>query len=163
MSLSSSRAVGILFAAFILATGWLVTDYMPPPWPCDYGALARHPKARALVSAAQAACAGDAGTAELDLDRVWPDGWRRVHLFGPYHGNHEVLFRLGLEPAIMACTRSHNADEWTQAVVERADGRLAYFDLPSHLLAGPPRALAAGAGRIVVTCAAAPRPAHPPP
>lgn len=150
--MSSNRLNAWLVGAFVIAVAWLASDHMPPPWPCRYDELDRHPLALALMTAARAACMEHSGQAEVDLDTIWRGDWSRLHFFRPYHGNHDVIARVGPELEIMACTRSRNADEWTQAVVESRSGRLHFFDLPTHLLDDPPPLLERGHARLGVRC-----------
>jgi hypothetical protein len=105
-----------------------------------------------LVQAAQAACAGSPLDSEttVDLRTVWTDDSKRLVLLRPYHGNREVLQRVGLHPAVMACTRSRIADEWTQGVLLGAEGVIDFFDLSSYLLDEYPASIDRGGAIVLI-------------
>lgn len=147
-----------LVALWVVLIGALILLLTPPPWPCDWDAILAHPRARELDRAALEACetaAGD-GYVTIDLRAVWPGPWERLELLGPYHGNLAVLTRVGPSFAVMACTRSRVADEWTQAVLVGSQGPLAWFDVSSAGLDGPNATIARAAPHLRLRCAAFP-------
>ena len=129
-------------AAIALVFAWMAAEFLPVPWNCDTPAVsassdgernphAIRPQAAALNQAILAACRAGTPTVEIDLSRLWAEPWSRLELFFPYHGNFEVIRRIGFDPEVMACTRSRFYDEWTQAVLQGEKGVIALFDLPT--------------------------------